>query len=301
MNATLGLDEINRIHDDEPQRAASALRELDMTSLPADQLPLLAFLLRHVLGEKLELWSEAAERLERLRADRADRADVPLAVVAQAAVAAHVAGVPHNAALSALAADGGEAQARALVELNALDCRPAADPAALAAELKRLADASQSFGPDSILNRQFAIGFNNTTSRLLDLAAAPVEPAIGAALLAGSAAALHFWLAAGNWVNHERALYLRALVHNRVGDAAAALADCRQALEVIAANGAQDVDGAFLKLQLAGALLRLGETVDGQRTLREARAAAAQWDDAGLKSWFEDEVKRLFGSSEPQT
>lgn len=118
------------------------------------------------------------------------------------------------------------------------------------------------------------------------------------ALRSLDAAALRFWTAAGNWVNLERAFYLRALVANRIGDHAAARDDCRQALQVIAANGDDAVDRAFLQLQLAAALLRLGEMEGGRQALAAAQASAAAWDDTGLRHWFRQEHDRLFASRE---
>ena len=297
MIATATLDEIDRIHDDAPDRAAALLRDLDNAALPADRLPLLAFLTIHVLGEKLRQWAEASDRLEHIRATRAD---APLAVLAHSAAAAHLAGRAGHPALAALAAAGGAEAARALVTLDALGWRPPADPASLAADLARLAGASESFDPNGPLNQRLAVGFNNATSSLLDLRQAPVDAQARAALLAGSAAALRFWQAAGTWVHLERALYLRALVHNRIGEPAEARADCLRALDVIAANGDEEIDRTFLLLQLAGAQIRLGGTAEGRRHLAEARAAVAQWDDAGLRSWFAAEHDRLFGPVETQ-
>jgi len=293
----MNLDEIDRIHDDEPDRAAGGLRALDAATVGTDRLPLLAYLTIHVLGEKLGQWAEAADRLEELL--RTARADAPLAVLAHAAAASHLAGRRDNPALAALVAAGGAAQANTLVQLNVLHWRPTTEPATLAAGLRPLADESQQFDPGGPLGQRLAIAFNNTTSRLLDLAAAPVDPQTRSALLAGAAAALRFWQANGTWVHLERALYLRALVHNRIDEPAAARDDCLRALDLIAAHGEEEVDCTFLQLQLAAALLRLGDD-EGRRHLAEARASAAGWDDAGLKSWFAGEDDRLFGATERQ-
>jgi len=62
------LDEIDRIHDAAPERAAQLLREFDSTGLPVPRLGQLAFLFNHVLGEKLGQWNEAAERVSALAA-----------------------------------------------------------------------------------------------------------------------------------------------------------------------------------------------------------------------------------------
>lgn len=295
MSTEALLDEIDRIHDDEPGRAVDVLRTLDAAALPAGQLPRYGFLLLHVLGEELGHWGEAADRLDALRAARVD---APLAVLAQAATAAHLAQRSPNPAAEALAAMGGGEEEAALTALGALGSRPPAQAQTQAEQLERLARASQRFDAHGPLNQRLALGFSNATSNLLDRAPAPVPAAIASALRAGADAALRFWTAAGNWVNLERALYLRALVANRIGDHAAARDDCRQALRVIAANGDEAVDRAFLQLQLAAALLRLGETEGGQQALAEAKASAAAWDDAGLRDWFRQEHDRLFASRE---
>lgn len=295
MTVDEALDEIDRIHDAEPDRAASGLRALDTADLAAGRLPLYGFLLLHVLGEKLGQWPEAADRLEALRATRQD---APLAVLAHAGTAAHLAGRSSAAALAGLAQAGGKAEAAALVELGALNWRPPTSIEQFAAQLHRLAAGSERFDINGPLSQRLAAGFNNATSALLDQTQPPVPPAVAAALAAGAAAALRFWRAAGTWVNHERALYLKALVANRIDDHAGARADCEAALALIAANGTEEVDRTFLQLQLAGALTHLGETVQAQAILAESRKAAEQWDDAGLKSWFADEYRRLFGPTE---
>ena len=43
MTTAATLDEIDRIHDDQPERAAAGLRELDPAALPADRLPLRSY------------------------------------------------------------------------------------------------------------------------------------------------------------------------------------------------------------------------------------------------------------------
>jgi len=290
MDSEAALDEINRVHDDEPDKAAASLRSFDAGSLPAGRLPLLGFLLLHVLGEKFGAWAEAADRLAALRSARAD---APLALLAHAAVADRLAGRPDDATVE-LARSGGEAEAKLAVALSVVGWRPPAAADELAAELQRLAAASATLAVDGPLTQRLAVGFNNATSALLDLAKAPVPPAVAAALAAGADAALRFWVAAGTWVNHERALYLRALVANRCDDAAAARDDCRQALAMIAAHGTEDVDRVFLQLQLAAALLKLGDAAAGEAELAEAKSAAAAWGDDGLRSWFREEHDRLF-------
>ena len=144
---------------------------------------------------------------------------------------------------------------------------------------------------------QLAAGLNNATSRLLDINPDAREPVDREALQSGAAQALRFWQAAGTWVNHERALYLVTLVANRVGAYAQARDAAHEALELIAANGNEDVDRAFLLLQLSGAQQRLGEAAASRAALRDAKAIAATWTEAGLSDWFAAEEARLFGAS----
>lgn len=292
MNAAESLDEIDRIHDAEPQRAADGLRALDCHALPGERLPLHAFLVNHVLGEKLGAWREAAERLQALHAGRPD---APLAVALQSAIAAELSGNPPGAAFEALTNAAGATAARIAVGVGRLGFE-AASATELADRLLRLARESQRLDTAGPLDQRLAAGFNNATSRLLDTVDEPAAPALRDALVEGAAAALRFWQRAGTWVQHERALYLKALVHNRIGEPGAARDACTQALSLIAANGTEEVDRAFLQLQLAYALLRLGDAAAGKQ-LAQARAAAAAWDDEGLKTWFDAEFGRLFAAA----
>jgi hypothetical protein len=120
------------------------------------------------------------------------------------------------------------------------------------------------------------------------------------ALQTGAAQALRFWRAAGTWVNHERALYLVALAANHIGDAAQARDAAQQALDVIAANGTEEVDRAFLLLQLAGAQQRLGARDAGRTAHRQAQEIAATWTEDWLKKWFATEQTRALAASLPE-
>lgn len=298
MSANDALIDIDRIHDDDPLRAAAALRDLDVQSLAADRLPTLAFLLNHLLGEKLGHWSEAAERLAALRATRGD---IPLAVDLQAAVAAELSGASPASALASLVASGGQEAAEIAVALGKLAFAALADPAEMASALDHLAQRARPLSQPNPLDQRLAIGFNNATSRLLERAGASVDAPVRSALVSGSAAALQFWRRAGTWVQHERALYLQALVYNRTGAPAAARDACTEALALIEAHGEEEVDRAFLKLQLAGALLRLNEQAAGETILAEARRAAASWDDDGLRQWFAEEQARVLDNTVEQS
>jgi hypothetical protein len=115
--------------------------------------------------------------------------------------------------------------------------------------------------------------------------------------MALAAEAAHaFWLKCGTWVNEERALYLRALVANALDKPAKALVHADAALVLIAANGGEAVDAAFLNLARAHALQLAGKPGAGAEALEVADAAAAGWDDADLKDWYAAERARTTGA-----
>ena len=65
-SATDLLDQANACHDDDVPRGAALLRAIDAAALPVARQPLYAFLLNHVLGEKLGAWAEALGLHQRL-------------------------------------------------------------------------------------------------------------------------------------------------------------------------------------------------------------------------------------------
>ncbi len=294
-SASEELDEIDRIHDQAPHEAVSRLRALEFAQLPQERAALAAFLLNHVIGEKLGAWREAAERVEQLRTQLAEP---PLAVVLHAAVADSLAGRGDSEALAALIAMSSQAAASCAIGLRRLGfATEPIDPLSFAAALRDLASSAEGLVAGTALDPQLAAGLNNATSRLLDLDCDARGPVVREALQAGAAQALRFWRAAGSWVHHERALYLVTLAANRVGAHEQARAAARQALELIAANGKQDVDRAFLLLQLAGAEQRLGDAAAALAARRDAETIAGAWTEASLTDWFASERGRLFGAA----
>jgi hypothetical protein len=134
------LDEIDRIHDDAPEIGARMLREFDAAGLPAPRLGQLAFLLNHVLGERLGLWNEAAERIATL----ATRTDAPPGVWRQLFAAQTLRGDALGAAAAriglARATGAQDADANTAGELTVLAY--VADPLAHAADVLALAKAA---------------------------------------------------------------------------------------------------------------------------------------------------------------
>jgi len=100
---------------------------------------------------------------------------------------------------------------------------------------------------------------------------------------------LEFWRKCGNWVNEERALYLKALVANELGVPNDALTHANAALAIIDANGARPIDAAVLRLARSRAFALLGDADGRQHEITLADLAAARSPDAALKAWFAEQ------------
>lgn len=138
--------------------------------------------------------------------------------------------------------------------------------------------------------RAVAVVSNNIASELLELEERSNEQD---ALMAKAAdAARLFWLRAGNWMNDMRADYLLSLVHTAQGKPAEGRIHARRGLATISENGEAQVDAAFLHLADAKAARDLGDADGHEASIASAVALAAEFDDYGLKSWFEDELAK---------
>ncbi len=144
-------------------------------------------------------------------------------------------------------------------------------------------------GPDG--ERAVAVTSNNIGSALL---AMPRDAALDTTLLRAAEAARAFWRRCGTWENDERASYLLALAFNALGrhdDAARAAQD---GLALIAAHGPEDVDAAFLTVQLAAAHKGNGDEAGFRHHLAAADAYAATFAaDASLADWFAGERAKV--------
>lgn len=144
------------------------------------------------------------------------------------------------------------------------------------------------------VDRLVAIISNNAASHLMELTELSREEADG--MLRIAAAAKDAWTRAGAWVNHERADYLMALVHNRISEWSDGLAAADAGLSTIAANGEEKIDEAFLQLARAHALAGLGEDAGRDGALQTADAIASDWD-GGLKAYYDSQRERSLVAS----
>ena len=299
-SATDLLDQANACHDDDVPRGTALLRAIDPAALPAARQPTYAFLLNHLLGEKLGAWAEAVGLHRRLLALPA-----PAAVLWRQAGAAALAlgdATLTEQAAAAYAAANGVATVRALdvLQLGAAMYQVPGHDADTAARLAHAAiapfdtDAWHAAGP---LDGAVAASLNNLASGLLDRPLPDLRvPALRDALSHSAELAHRFWLRAGTWVNAERALYLRAMVGNALGDARTARAHALAALSLLDAHDtahAEDVDRAFIELERAHACHRLGLPDEAAIAMASTQALAAAFGDAGLTRWYDSRRARL--------
>ena len=100
------------------------------------------------------------------------------------------------------------------------------------------------------------------------------------------------WMQFGTWLNHERSLYLCALTFNRFGQWQSALDSAGKALVIIESNGVEEVDRAFLLLQVSKACQGLGNRGSADEALHAADRIA-QGFDSQLSRWFLDVRSKL--------
>ena len=269
-----------RIHDDDPWAARALVTDLPFRLTDPSDLARLTWLATHAIGNLLKRWPEAqilcSQAIAVAGPPRAD-------MLRNLAVAATLAGDPLEAwqaemelsALLGVPPADGTALIRLLVIEQSIDKDKLAGwlPVIDAA----IAQAEAIEGPPDLV-RFLAIAGNNIASTIIENIPAPRDET---ASVVERVARLSFrtWLAVGNWLNHERAHYLMALVLDATGQAAAAADEARQGLAVIAAHEPAPIDQCFLNLTLARSLASLGDPAGSVEARAEAARLATLFDD----------------------
>ncbi|MFZ5547727.1 MAG: hypothetical protein ACOZJX_03460 [Pseudomonadota bacterium] len=295
------LQQADACHDDDPPRAAALLREVVPALLDAGQRPRYAFLVNHLLAEKLGRPGEAWQFQQALLAAAGAQASLPL--LRHGAAAARLAGdTLGQARLNQRLADSAGVPLAQATEFTALAAASfqvpmlpadAAGEATLAALLPLAGEAWQRPSP---LDGATAVMTNNLASDLLERPVAELSsPPLRAAMLRAAELSQAFWHRAGQWVNHERAHYLRAMVANALGDPAQAELQARAGLVLLTSfdHGKQEtVDQAFLLSELAHALARQGRRAESEVERAQADALAEAFDDPELDKWYQGRLAR---------
>jgi hypothetical protein len=282
-------------HDADLVGAAARLRAIAPSTLEVDDLASYSWLVNHVIGEKGHDWPGARALLEALPA----LPGRPPVVLRNRAVACAMSG----AALQAWLAEAELAQALACgptlaataVRLGALQhLAGSADPLLVAASLVPCVQAIESAPAGGPVLVMAARAINNAVSGWLEHPQpATTDPAVAAAMSRAARCCKTVWQHAGTWMQVERADYLIALVANALADWEAAAHAARDGIKMIEANGSEDVDRAFLLIELARARHGMGEG-EAARTARDASFALAErFDEPGLREWFDRKASAL--------
>ena len=285
------LARLQRDHDRDPDGAAVALRAIPAAAVPREQMSRYTFLLNHVLGEKLGAWDEVQAIY---RATIGNLEGLALPALRNLAAAAALSG-DRDAARKATACLGhaaglDESQAALVVDMAKImyGAHERAD------EFTRLCGIAMGWDEATEADSLVASMANNIVSAWLEMPAlAWRSPAVARAMEEGARASRHFWFKAGTWVQKERADYLVAMTMNRLGKHDAARAHCLAAIAAIEDGGNQDVDLAFIALELAFAEDRLGNDTAAGAARARAQALASAFDDEALRQWFADTDAKL--------
>jgi hypothetical protein len=100
---------------------------------------------------------------------------------------------------------------------------------------------------------------------------------------------LESWLKCGDWINEERALYLKAVVSNVTGRSQSGLEDADKALAVINSHGERPLDVALLHLARATSLGAMGDAGGRSRAIGDADIAESKLAAPNLKAKFATE------------
>lgn len=282
-------------HHDDLQAVSKRLIDHVEVVSGVDQVGKYASLLLHVYGNHQGLWSDACATLEGI-VSRVEGADRDPAALVSLAVAQTMAGKTSDAliteARASIAASseplGPLAQVRARLGeqlVTADDVDSAAPLFALAATL------GASLGDDASAHRTLAISANNAASHLVEKKGR--TSAEDDAMRTLAALAKRHWTCAGTWVNWQRADYLLALVHNVLHEFDEAKTAAERGLATIAENGEEEVDRAFLSLQLASACRGVGQPEAFEQHLATAKGIAAGFDQDWMKTWFAEELGKV--------
>jgi hypothetical protein len=145
----------------------------------------------------------------------------------------------------------------------------------------------------ALLDRTIAVASNNLGWELYEMSSRSAYEDALMQLCAETS--LKFWLKCGNWINEERALYLKALVSNVTGSPESGLTDADKALAVINSQGERPLDAALLHLVRASSLAALGDTNGRLEAIGDADAAAAKLTAPNLKAQFAAERSKVVG------
>jgi hypothetical protein len=275
-------------HDKESESLARELEAAAQNGVTPAALAPFLHLSTHTIGEHLGEWPRAFTLGKRVLAGQA-----PISETARAwgwlYVAAVLAGDSIAAAdseFSYLKATGDDFVA-ALLDMRFMLAAAliSAKRANEASRLYRSALALVGQMPESAqLDRTIAVASNNIGWELAEKLSRTADEDALMQLCAETS--LKLWRRCGNWINEERALYLKAVVANVTGSPETGLKDANNALALIHANGERPLDAALLHLARARSFAALGDGKAKAQAIGDADAAASKLVAPDLKVQF---------------
>ncbi|MGJ8524964.1 hypothetical protein LMG33818_000672 [Halomonadaceae bacterium LMG 33818] len=293
------INQLIETHDTDTTGTATLLKELDPASIDPHHLSSYSWLLNHVLGELMGDWQAAFERHRKIVFGN----DIPKGIYLNHAISALYSGHPLQAM---------ESQSRyreitqstvedvaLLVELMTLQYSSTKESKSdsFLAVFKDVLEKTRDWNGPPQMATTMASAFNNIVSHWVEQPIQPSSP-IDNVMEAAAAQAQSLWVVGGgNWMNAERAYYLRALVANHLFRWEMAKDMAQKGIEIIDKNGDEVVDRACLLLELSRAYGGLSQHKRQQETWDEALNLSQTFaqkfpDEPGLKAWFEGLMNR---------
>ena len=275
-------------HETASERLAQELEAADLAELEGDESAEALRLSNHTIGEHLGDWARARQFAERVCSRGHLRSAGAGAHLAVARYMDGAMAAAQQAEIESLGAAQDSTSAylafKALLGSALAGSGRFADAGLVLSAANELASAQDAPMPS---DREMAVVNNNVASALH--ATEDLDSEHHGLMLSCAEAALRFWRICGTWMNEQRALYLLALVSNRGGDFRQGLEHALAALDVIEANGGENVDEAFIRLAAAVAYAGFGYERGHHEELISADALAAKWSDDTLTAAYHGE------------
>ena len=279
------------VHDEDPELAAVLLKTIIFNDLDDKQKNDFIWLVSHVVGELLSDWASAFDLL------LSNRWECSAIYFKFLACTAYCSARPVHAFAAereyAELAGVSLVEAKLLVGLLCVQSLQGSVDIAQSISVLGSYVALLGIPSSSPVGKSAAAALNNIISKLID------DPRLQGdeqshqkAIIDAAVACERLWMQFGTWVNHERSLYLCALTFNRFAQWHSALEVAGKALVIIDANGVEDVDRAFLLLEIFKAYQGLGNWEKADEALHASDQIAADFDPQ-LSHWFLDVRSRL--------
>ena len=277
-------------HDKESEALAKDLEANHALAETPAHVAAFIQLANHTIGEHLGDWDRACALAEKVMQGREDAHELAVPY-SNLAVAQYVSGkVPdalaseaHAVRLTDMEKVGIVIRTRALVASALVGSKRLDEGAVVydaALELARAQDEKLK------CDQALAITSNNLASELSEKETRTEGE--DALMLKAAIASKEFWMKCGTWVNEERGDYLLAIVHNKLNQPDKALEHAAKAIEVIQANGEEEVDEAFINLAMAKSFHLKNDREHYDAAMARAQELADEFKDEGLTTWFNE-------------